>query len=329
MAQPRLRGLRGASASALLRARVRDARGARARPSPRPRPSTTTTPGRRGILAMGASAGLIPCPSALVVLLGAIAQHQVALGLLLIVAFSAGLAATLTALGVLVVKRGAGCRLPGPARGARCPRVSALAIVGVGVVLTAQAVPIVAGDPIVRTVRRACSTAPARERRTSPRRPMSVPATAPTVDAADAAAALRGDPRRGLRLTAVAAPRRRGALRRRPARHRRGDRLRDVRPAARCDLASVYRNLETLEDAGLVRHMHLGHGPGLYAPAARERRVRRLRALRALAAPCPPTALAGGPRRRARRRRLRGVASPTPRSTGLCPACQEKRDVRS
>ena len=52
---------------------------------------------------MGAAAGLIPCPSALVVLLGAIAQHQVALGLLLIVAFSAGLAMTLTALGLAVV----------------------------------------------------------------------------------------------------------------------------------------------------------------------------------------------------------------------------------
>jgi Fur family ferric uptake transcriptional regulator len=35
----------------------------------------------------------------------------------------------------------------------------------------------------------------------------------------------------------------------------------------RSDLASVYRNLETLEDLGLVRHFHLGHGPGLYAPA--------------------------------------------------------------
>ena len=31
------------------------------------------------------------------------------------------------------------------------------------------------------------------------------------------------------------------------------------------DLASVYRNLETLERNGLVRHVHLGHGPGLYA----------------------------------------------------------------
>jgi Fur family ferric uptake transcriptional regulator len=30
------------------------------------------------------------------------------------------------------------------------------------------------------------------------------------------------------------------------------------------DVASVYRNLETLEEVGLVRHVHLGHGPGLY-----------------------------------------------------------------
>lgn len=34
----------------------------------------------------------------------------------------------------------------------------------------------------------------------------------------------------------------------------------------RSDLASVYRNLETLEEVGLIRHFHLGHGPGLYAP---------------------------------------------------------------
>ena len=32
----------------------------------------------------------------------------------------------------------------------------------------------------------------------------------------------------------------------------------------RSDLASVYRNLETLEQVGLIRHVHLGHGPGLY-----------------------------------------------------------------
>jgi Fur family transcriptional regulator, ferric uptake regulator len=34
------------------------------------------------------------------------------------------------------------------------------------------------------------------------------------------------------------------------------------------DLTSVYRNLEVLEQQGLVRHVHLGHGPGLYALVA-------------------------------------------------------------
>jgi Fur family transcriptional regulator, ferric uptake regulator len=33
------------------------------------------------------------------------------------------------------------------------------------------------------------------------------------------------------------------------------------------DLASVYRNLERLEELGVVQHVHLGHGPGLYALA--------------------------------------------------------------
>jgi Fur family ferric uptake transcriptional regulator len=35
------------------------------------------------------------------------------------------------------------------------------------------------------------------------------------------------------------------------------------------DLASVYRNLETLERIGLARHVHLGHGPGLYVLVGR------------------------------------------------------------
>jgi len=37
----------------------------------------------------------------------------------------------------------------------------------------------------------------------------------------------------------------------------------------RLDLTSVYRNLEVLEQQGLVRHVHLGHGPGLYALVGR------------------------------------------------------------
>jgi Fur family ferric uptake transcriptional regulator len=35
------------------------------------------------------------------------------------------------------------------------------------------------------------------------------------------------------------------------------------------DLASTYRNLETLESIGIVRHVHLGHGPGRYELAGR------------------------------------------------------------
>ena len=100
----------------------------------------------RGLVAMGAAAGIIPCPSALVVLLGAVAQGEIALGMLLIVAFSLGLAATLTALGLAVVYAGkALTRAPIPARVTLAlPTVSALLIVAVGIVLTVQAVPQVA-----------------------------------------------------------------------------------------------------------------------------------------------------------------------------------------
>jgi Fur family ferric uptake transcriptional regulator len=38
------------------------------------------------------------------------------------------------------------------------------------------------------------------------------------------------------------------------------------------ELTSVYRNLETLEHHGLARHVHLGHGPGLYALVGRGER---------------------------------------------------------
>jgi len=97
----------------------------------------------RGIVAMGAAAGLIPCPSALVVLLGAIAQGQIALGMLMIVAFSLGLACTLTGLGMAVVYAGRALgTLNVPSRLVTgLPAVSAVLIVGVGVVLTVNAVP--------------------------------------------------------------------------------------------------------------------------------------------------------------------------------------------
>jgi ABC-type nickel/cobalt efflux system permease component RcnA len=102
---------------------------------------------RRGLLGMGASAGLLPCPSALVVLLGAVAQHRIALGMLLIVAFSAGLAATLTAIGIAVVHAGGlAARLrPAGRVVAALPAISAMVIVAAGVLLTARALPGVLG----------------------------------------------------------------------------------------------------------------------------------------------------------------------------------------
>ncbi|MEA2410547.1 MAG: nickel/cobalt transporter (NicO) family protein [Thermoleophilaceae bacterium] len=102
----------------------------------------------RSLIAMGASAGLIPCPSALVVLLGALSQHQVALGLLLITAFSLGLAATITGIGLTVVYARtflSKLDIAGTRTASALPALSALVIVAVGCVLTAKAVPGVIG----------------------------------------------------------------------------------------------------------------------------------------------------------------------------------------
>src|SRR5439155_938968 len=93
--------------------------------------------GWRGLLALGVSGGLLPCPSALVVMLGAIALGRIAFGLLLIVAFSAGLATVLTAIGLaLVYARGLFERLPLDGRLARfAPVASALVISAAGLAI--------------------------------------------------------------------------------------------------------------------------------------------------------------------------------------------------
>lgn len=64
-----------------------------------------TAPMRFGPTVLAAmSGGIAPCPAALVVLLAAIALNQVAYGIFVIIAFSFGLAGTLTALGIAVVR---------------------------------------------------------------------------------------------------------------------------------------------------------------------------------------------------------------------------------
>jgi nickel/cobalt exporter len=56
-----------------------------------------------GLLAMGISGGLVPCPEALGIMIIAVGLHRIELGLGLIVAFSLGLAAVLITLGILLV----------------------------------------------------------------------------------------------------------------------------------------------------------------------------------------------------------------------------------
>ena len=97
----------------------------------------------RSLLAVGVSGGLLPCPSALVVLLAAISLHRVAFGLLLIVAFSAGLALTITAIGcAAVLARGAFRRVSFEGPLVRLlPAASALVILAAGLAMTVRAVP--------------------------------------------------------------------------------------------------------------------------------------------------------------------------------------------
>ena len=57
----------------------------------------------RELLTLGISGGIVPCPAALVVLLSAVSMQRIGFGLLLIVAFSIGLAAVLISIGILMV----------------------------------------------------------------------------------------------------------------------------------------------------------------------------------------------------------------------------------
>ncbi|MEG3629224.1 HoxN/HupN/NixA family nickel/cobalt transporter [Streptomyces poriticola] len=66
----------------------------------------TTAPGLRGTILLGFAGGLVPSPSAVVVLVGAAALGHAWFGLLLVVAYGAGLALTLTAAGIAVVRLG-------------------------------------------------------------------------------------------------------------------------------------------------------------------------------------------------------------------------------
>ena len=96
----------------------------------------------RSLIALGISGGLIPCPTALVVLLSAVALGRIGFGLLLIVSFSAGLAVVLMGIGLMLVHgRRLLDRVPLQNRLVRlAPFVGAALVILTGVVMTAQAI---------------------------------------------------------------------------------------------------------------------------------------------------------------------------------------------
>ena len=89
----------------------------------------------------GLAGGILPAPSALLVMLGAINAHRVGYGLALVLAFSIGLATALIVIGMGALKaRDLMQQRLSSTMGRLVPVLSAVAIVGVGVFFTARGI---------------------------------------------------------------------------------------------------------------------------------------------------------------------------------------------
>ncbi len=103
----------------------------------------------RGLFVLGLAGGLIPSTSALLILLGSIAAGRPAFGLVLVIAFGLGMAAVMTCVGLaMILARTRLDRMPSRSSLGRlaavAPLVASVAVLGLGLVLTCQAV---AGRP--------------------------------------------------------------------------------------------------------------------------------------------------------------------------------------
>lgn len=140
--------LAGIGASLLCRAAQSRAGGHdHAHPHPHPHPDLAPVPlGRRGLVGMGFVGGLLPSPSALVVLLGAIALGRAWFGVVLVGAYGTGMAGTLLATALVLVRAQAGiaARLTRPDRGpvarllALLPAATATAVLLAGLFFAVQ-----------------------------------------------------------------------------------------------------------------------------------------------------------------------------------------------
>jgi nickel/cobalt exporter len=102
-------------------------------------PEGVSLTSKRGLLALALAGGILPSPSALIVMLGAIQAHRVGYGIGLILAFSVGLALALivVSLGALRAREAIANRLSS-FWGRLVPVLSASAIVGVGMFLAVR-----------------------------------------------------------------------------------------------------------------------------------------------------------------------------------------------
>lgn len=106
---------------------------------PHAAPADRTVISRRGIAALAVSGGLLPSPTALVVLTAAAAYHRIGYGLGLIVAFSLGLATALIGVALLALRaRAAVSRRLGSRLASILPIASAAVIVGFGLFFVAK-----------------------------------------------------------------------------------------------------------------------------------------------------------------------------------------------
>ena len=100
-------------------------------------PAGTAPMSPRGLMALALAGGILPAPSALLVMLGAINAHRAVYGITLVLAFSVGLAVSLIVIGMGALKaREVMVRRLSSTMGRLVPVLSAAAIVGVGVFLS-------------------------------------------------------------------------------------------------------------------------------------------------------------------------------------------------